>query len=217
MGAIGVSMLWSNSAVASEDSEDSAFENPNLQFSDLVAIPSTRGVYRSFETPTDTTMPENLLWLYCYGIELHSTTDAVDSGSLMAHGLWDYHEAIGHKGWDQRALMPTGVRKIGDASSAWSFVEKPAKVGPNWNYTHGILAVVQDRWLQVMWGATKNGNPVKALADFSEKTILRWPNETAETKRDDVNVGGLWEVLPMLVDMPDGISIGLDTSWVGEL
>ncbi len=56
-------------------------------------------------------------------------------------------------------------------------------------------------------GSSASGTPLKRLADISEKTIDRWPNNDRLSTYEGYRAGGLWDTMPRLDDLEEGMVI----------
>lgn len=105
-----------------------------------------------------------------------------------------------------REVNKASVRELGDASWGWtaeiSSVEDRTEL-----YPWALLAVRKKTTVQVMVGAAIVGQPLRRLADISEKTLDRWPNTKPRSTYDGEPTGGIWDTLPRLEDLEEGMVI----------
>ncbi len=57
--------------------------------------------------------------------------------------------------------------------------------------------------VQILIGAVIEGVPIRYLTDLAEKCVDRWPSDTEEREVNGLPVGGIWEMLPRLEDLPE--------------
>ncbi len=101
-------------------------------------------------------------------------------------------------------LQQASARKLGDES--WGWVTEVTDADDD-EYQWALFAVRKATTLQMLIGVASSGSPLKRLADISEGFIERWPN--AEARKDDADPpeGGIWDTLPQLGDLEEGMVI----------
>lgn len=105
-----------------------------------------------------------------------------------------------------RELRAAAARQLGDESWGWvAEVTDPEESDET--YQWALFAVKQALTVQILIGSTYSGTPLRRLADISEKTLDRWPNTDRRRTYDGEPVGGIWDALPRLDDLEEGMVI----------
>jgi hypothetical protein len=170
-----------------------------------------RAVYRSATITSaglDTVMSDDLYLLNAWGFRFERASQASRAPQAMvtAYRRW---ATIGN---EQRfvGLSEAIARTLGDES--WGYVAQISGSGGEGGfYPWALFATRKESTTQVLVGASVSGSPLRRLADISENTIDRWPNSDRVTRENDYRIGALWDTLPRLDDLEEGVVIDYST------
>lgn len=174
-------------------------------FAELTDVERVVTRYAYFASPGfDVLLTGALLYVDAWGITFTDVTSAQEAPSEMARAYEQWMTLELHV--DFSDPQPARARQLGDESWGWVAVAADATDGDT-DYPWSLFAVRRDSTLQILVGLTASGSPLSQLADISEGFIDRWPNEDTEDSNIDVPVGGIWDTLPQLQDLQEGMVI----------
>lgn len=105
-----------------------------------------------------------------------------------------------------QGLSEASARQLGDASWGW-IAEIPGANDDKKLYPWALFAVRKNATVQMMIGVAISGTPLRRLADISEETLERWPNDDRRYTYGGEPAGGIWDTLPRLDDYEEGMVI----------
>jgi len=176
--------------------------------SDFVSLRGVKhAVYRYAEASSiglDVTLRGDLLWLTTLGFEFDTETHANAAHSELASAYQQW--ASVSQGWKVAGFSEAAARSLGDQS--WGYVAQITGAGDrDRTLPWALFAVRKKATVQITDGMAGSGNPIRRLADISEKTLDRWPNDDRVRTLGGIRVGGLWDTLPRLEDLEEGMVI----------
>lgn len=113
-----------------------------------------------------------------------------------------------------RNLDEASARELGDDSRGW--VAELRDPEEDETYQWALLSVRKDVTVQLLVGASYAGTPLRRLADVSEQTLDRWPNTDRRRTYDGEPAGGIWDTLPRLDDLEEGMVIDYSSDITDE-
>lgn len=174
-------------------------------FADLRGVEGAVYRYaRASSVGIDTAFRGDLSWIDSLGFELDTESHANFAPIEIANAYLRWMTvAQGRRFTD---FSEAAARSLGDES--WGYVAQITGVDDaDHMFPWALFAVRKGTTVQLLSGASGVGNPVKRLADISEKTLDRWPNDDRVRILDGIRVGGLWDTLPRLEDLEEGMVI----------
>ncbi len=173
-------------------------------FARFVALERIYTRYAEIVSPgLDLLVSGELLNIDAWGVRFASV-EAAQAGPeemVRAYEQW-MTEARSARVGDVRQVSS---RQLGDESWGWgaSITNAGAAIELSW----ALFAVRKDATVQILIGAAASGSTVSRLAAVSEGYIERWPNADRSTGSVNDRRGNLWDTLPQLRDLPEGMSI----------
>lgn len=204
--ALALVSMRAFSAAAQDATPEQEPEEPFLwDFADIRGV--DQAVARFVEIPSvglESVFSGDLLYAQCWAFQLRTDAQAKFAPREMvdAYEQW-IKSGLGRR---FRELERTSARGLGDESWGWS-AETTAPDDNERYYPWALLAVKKETVVQILVGSSFSGSPIRQLADISENTIDRWPNEDRRYTYDDEAAGGLWDALPRLSDLEEGMVI----------
>lgn len=111
-------------------------------------------------------------------------------------------------------LRPVSIRPIGDevvAKAGTLNIRKDAD-SETQNTPAAIISFRDGRFVYLLLGHGTTTNPLQTLADIGEKLVGRTARDYFSTvTADGLHLGGVWDLLPGLEDMPEGFVVASET------
>ncbi len=174
-------------------------------FLNLEGVEEAAGLVATLPNPSfDVLEAGALYYVWAWGLLFNNQANATVAGEAFAHAYRDTMREV-RKLW-VTPLEEASVRPLGDESRAWvaKFVNP---VDPQRSFPWALVAVRTDTSVQILEGASATGNVVTRLADIAEPTLDRWPNNDRRDFNDDQTIGGVWNILPDLRELEEGMVI----------
>lgn len=174
-------------------------------FAHLRGVVSAVGRYAYSPSPgLASFLTGDLHYVTTLGFELSTEAQAKAVPLAMVDAYQDWVTL--EQGRAFRDLNQASARSLGDES--WGWVARfSTKDDRDDVFDWALFAVRKGTVVQVLIGASKGGTPIRALADISEEAIERWPNDRQRYTYEGEPAGGLWDTLPRLGDLQEGMVI----------
>lgn len=207
VSAFGAALLTPSVIVAEQATPVSGETKYIGDFLGGVTRPNRVG-FRSFDVPNPGIFGEGLGWFVAYGMKFRDITAAQEFAMAFpkAFSQWDLLDR--DPPLEGSTLRMASVRKIGDQN--WATTYTVTDTAADRSFERGVAAIRKATWLQIMVGSAFAGSTIVALSDIAEKTLSRWPNKAVSSVKDGLNAGDIFATLPVLMDVPEGVSVDDD-------
>lgn len=205
---VGAALLAPNVVIANQATPVSGETKYIGDFLEDVARPNRVG-FRSFDVPNPGLFGEGLSWFIAYGMKFQDFKAAQEFAIAFPKAFSQWELLDRDPPLNGSSLRMASVRKLEDQN--WATTYTVTETTSDRSFERGVAAIRKDTWLQIMVGSTFAGSTIVALSDIAEKTLSRWPNKSVSSLKDGLFVGDIFSTLPILVDVPEGVSIAEDS------
>lgn len=201
---VGSTALLLRQSVLSQRDEENPRDVPD--FVDLRGIQEavTRYAYLP-DVSLRTAVEGDLYYVDAWGLRFGTQGQADRTPIEMLDGYRDWYTL--ERGFRIREVRKASVRELGDHSFAWTTTLLDPADEDEEAFQWGMVAVQKELTVQILIGLTYSGTPIRPLADIADATIDRWPNERRRYTYDGEPAGGIWDTLPRLEDLEEGMVI----------
>jgi hypothetical protein len=152
-----------------------------------------------------TAIEGDLYYVDAWGFRFSTEGQADRTPIEMLDGYQDWYTL--ERELRMREVRKASVRELGDRSFAWTATLLDPADEDEEAFQWGMVAVQKEQTVQVLVGLTYSGTPIRPLAEIADATMDRWPNERRRYTYDGEPAGGIWDTLPRLEDLEEGMVI----------
>jgi len=207
VSAFGAALLTPSVIVAEQATPVSGETKYIGDFLGGVTRPNRVG-FRSFDVPNPEIFGEGLGWFVAFGMKFRDITAAQEFAMAFPKAFSQWELMNRDPPLEGSTLRMASVRKLGDQN--WATTYTVTDTAHDRSREHGVAAIRKATWLQIMVGSACAGSTIVALSDIAEKTLSRWPNKAVSSVKDGLNAGDIFATLPVLMDVPEGVSVDDD-------